>query len=75
MLRNAMPEPPIDPPDERYLTAGCGHEVYEGERLVEWHDGKRFAYLCEECFRDKLAALTTEELARQFGCDCRTVLF
>ena len=67
-----MPEPRAEPPSDRYLVAGgCGHEVYEGELLIEWHDGRRYVLLCEECFRDRLGELTTAELARVVGCDCR----
>jgi hypothetical protein len=72
MQDRTMPEPPADPPADDYTIAGgCGHEVYEGETLVEWHDGRKYVLLCEECFRDKLAEMTTPELARAFGCDCR----
>jgi hypothetical protein len=71
MTAAILPEPRLTPPEDAYVTAGgCGHEVYAGEPLVEWRDGKRFTYLCEECFRDKLAALDTEDLARQLGCSC-----
>jgi hypothetical protein len=69
-----IPEPDSDPPEDAYTVAdGCGHEVYVGETLVEWHDGRRYVFLCEECFRERLSALTVEELARQFGSTCRTV--
>lgn len=61
------------PLEDNYCVAdGCGHEVYEGGLLVEWHDGRKYAELCEECFRDRLSELTTVELARAFNCDCRS---
>ena len=74
MQRRTIPEPPVDmPEDSCCIAAGCGHEVYEGEKLIEWHDGRRFKFICEECFRENIGTLTAEELARQFGCDCQTV--
>ena len=74
MRDRTMPELPAAPPTEPYVTAsGCGHEVYDGELLVEWHDGMKYVFLCTECFRDRLDEMTTPELARAFGCDCRAV--
>ena len=40
----------LAPPEERYIMAKCGHEVYEGEDLYETEDGT----LCPDCFDDAL---------------------
>lgn len=70
-----IPEPRLDPPDDgAYITAGCGHEVYEGETLVYWKNARAaHISLCPDCFRDKIGELTIPELAEQFGCDYTTV--
>lgn len=71
-----LPEPPLVPIDDGCETAGgCGHEVYPGEILVEWHNGMRYVEICEDCFRDRLHSMTTEKIADAFGCVCRMVEF
>ena len=73
MNRN-IPEPRTEPPEQRCVIAsGCGHEVYTGELLIEWHDGKKFVFICPECFRDKINVLGITELAEQFGCEFEVV--
>ena len=57
------PEPPIDPPEERYDIAGCGHEIYDGESPWEWDGGT----LCPECLGEKFDDLTLEEKAALLG--------
>lgn len=66
------PEPPLEPPeDDRYMIADCGHEVYEGEALVEDNDTGKTQ--CEECFRDEIDALSLSELADVFNATVRIV--
>lgn len=74
MLNRNIPEPSVDPPEDFSCAAGCGHEVYEGEKLIGWHDGRQYKLICEDCFRENVAVLTAEELARLVGCECRTVI-
>jgi hypothetical protein len=60
------PEPPVEPPDMgRYMTADCGHEVYNGEDLFEW-EGATF---CSDCIEDKLRDMTLLERAELLGCE------
>lgn len=54
-----IPEPRLEPPEERYITAECGHECYAGEKLYVW-EGKN---LCPDCFMDKVRELNIDELA------------
>ncbi len=68
-----MPEPPVTPPeDDRYIVAGCGHEVYEGEELFEWEDGST---LCGDCLSDRFEEMSLVERAELLGCEHRTVSF
>lgn len=64
-------EPCPDPPEEYYVTAnGCKHEVYAGGLLIEWHDGKKITWLCEECFQDHIKEVLDkhpEDIARMIG--------
>jgi hypothetical protein len=62
------PEPPDD---DFYIKADCGHEVYEGEYLVE--DNNTGKIQCEECFRDEIDALPLSELAERFNSTSRAV--
>ena len=63
------PEPPIEPPEEHYVTAGCGCEVYEGEHLFCW-EGKTH---CPDCFEGKIREMSLEELALLLGSDYEEV--
>lgn len=66
------PEPPVEPPEAaRYITAGCGHEVYEGEELYESEEGT----LCRECLEDLIRQMPLRELAELVGCACLEVAF
>ena len=67
------PEPP-DGGDvfERYVTADCGHEVYDGERMYEWEDA---GLICPECMDGKFDELTTAEKAALLGCESTEVSF
>lgn len=67
MIRN--PEPDTDPPEDFYVEADCGHEVYEGETLYTWDDET----LCPDCMRDKIDEMELYELAALLGCDFTTV--
>ncbi len=68
-----VPEQSIEPPDDgSYMTAGCGHEVYEGEEIFEWENG---ATLCAECLEDRFLELSLEERAELLGCEHHTVAF
>ena len=66
-----VPEPPVTPPeDEHYVTAGCGHEVYDGEELFEWENGQT---LCADCLSDRFGERSIVERAELLGCDHQTV--
>lgn len=67
-----IPEPPIDPPEDRSVTADCGHEVYEGENLFEWEGGRT---LCPDCMEEKFDELTLPEKAALLGCNFKEVIF
>lgn len=58
-------EPPVDPPEDYYVTADCGHEVFEGENMYVF-DGKTY---CPDCLRDIVNDLTTEEIAALLRAD------
>ena len=68
-----IPEPRRDPPEDYYITADCGHEVYEGENLFEWdrYDPKTKTHkrilICPDCFDDRFAEFTREEKAALLG--------
>lgn len=49
---------PYEQPEDPYVYADCGHEVYEGEILREF-DGKTW---CPECFLDEIHSLPAEVL-------------
>ena len=57
---------------ERYVIADCGHEVYDGECLYEWEDGRS---LCPECVEGKFDGLSTAEKAALLGCEGAEVGF
>jgi hypothetical protein len=68
-----IPELPVNPPDDgRYVTADCGHEVFEDEELFEWENGRT---LCPDCLEDKFKELSLVERADLMGCGHRTVQF
>lgn len=46
-----------------YFTADCGHEVFDGETAYEF-DAKTW---CEDCIREELFGLETDELVRLVG--------
>jgi hypothetical protein len=48
--RGTYAEPPTEPPDEKYITANCGHEVWEHESTFNFN-GKD---ICPDCFRDEV---------------------
>lgn len=54
-----IPEPDVEPAEERYVTAECGHECYAGEKLYMWENES----LCPDCFLDKVRELSIDELA------------
>ncbi len=68
-----VPEPPTEPADDaNYITAGCGHEIYEGDEVFEWENGTT---LCGDCLEDKFLELSLAERAELLGCDHRAVAF
>ena len=68
-----MPEPSVDPPDnDKYITAGCGHEVYEGEEIFEWENG---ITLCGDCLEERFLEMCLTERAELLGCEHRIVSF
>jgi hypothetical protein len=68
--RVEIPERAIEPPEARFVTADCGHEVYLGETLYEWSGGET---LCPDCVEDRFAELSTDEKAALLGCAGATV--
>ena len=66
-----IPEPP-DYTETRYVLADCGHEVYDGEHMYEWDDGRT---LCPECVELKFDALSIEEKAALAGCESMEIRF
>ena len=62
---NFVPDIRLEPPEEFYIEAGCGHEVYEGEELYEWAGGLT---LCPDCMEEKFDDLTLHEKAELLGC-------
>ncbi len=68
-----IPQPPVEPPDDAgYITAGCGHEVYEGEEVFEWENG---ATLCSDCLEDRFLEMSLTERAELLGCGHHAVSF
>lgn len=63
MYNNFVPDRPLEPKEEPYVIANCGHEVYEGEELFEF-DG---VTLCPDCMADKFEELTLHEKAALLG--------
>jgi hypothetical protein len=59
-----VPEPRLEPPEEEYIIADCGHEIYEGES--EYRDMRGRSY-CEQCIRDRADSLDTYTLAVALG--------
>ena len=66
-----------------YITADCGHEVYEGENMYLLED-TRYKYsgetksvkkrwVCPDCFKDELDRLLLEELADMLGFEYQPV--
>jgi hypothetical protein len=67
-----VPEPPVDPPDsEKYITAGCGHEIYDAKRCL---NGGRATH-CAECLEDRFMQRSLAERAELLGCEHRAVSF
>ena len=58
--------------ESRYVMAGCGHEVYDGERMYEWEDNDT---LCPECVEVKFDELSIMEKATLMCCDSTEVNF
>lgn len=70
------PEPPLEPPDDDvYITADCGHEVFEGENMYLLDD-IRYKYkrwVCPDCFKDELDRMSLEEFADILGVEYQPV--
>ena len=64
-----IPEPSLIQPEDFYVMADCGHEVYEGESLYEWC-GK---YYCADCFKEEINDLEAVELASLVGSEVQRV--
>ena len=64
-MNNFVPDIRLEPSEEFYIEAGCGHEVYEGEELYEWAGGLT---LCPDCMEEKFDELTLHEKAELLGC-------
>jgi hypothetical protein len=65
-----MPEPNNTPPEDKYVTADCKHEVYAGEPLIYWKNEKgNIVSLCPDCFWDKIKEMPIRELADRLDWD------
>ncbi len=64
-----IPELPLLPLEEEFLTADCGHEVYSGEKIYTWEQGT----LCPDCLEDRIREMRTDELAVLLGCESAVV--
>lgn len=67
------PEPPITPGEPDFITAGCGHEVYPGERMYYQSRERRARTLCPDCMEARFDALSPEEKAALLGCEAAPV--
>ena len=65
----SVPEPAVLPPEEEYISADCGHEVYIGEKIYTWEQGT----VCPDCLEDRIRELRTDELAVLLGCESAVV--
>lgn len=59
-----LPEPRLTPPEEPFMLASCGHEIYEYEELFERENGKT---LCRDCLEDTFNALSLSARAELLG--------
>lgn len=64
-MMSYIPERPLEPPEPTpdFICDECENWFY-GDEPVYISDGK---YLCEECFREQITALPTDELAEMAG--------
>jgi hypothetical protein len=68
------PEPRLDPPEDFYIMADCGSEVYTGEMLAYWRDDSgRIISVDVDYLNDRWDELTPQEKADLFGCDYEIV--
>ena len=59
-----------EPPDDEFcIVANCGHEIYEGDEIVEGAGKTQ----CVECFLDEVYDLPVSELAGRFEATLRVV--
>jgi hypothetical protein len=65
-----VPSPPLEPPEDGFIIADCGHEVYDGERMYELPGGDM---LCPDCVEDRFLDMTTYDKARLLGCEATVV--
>jgi hypothetical protein len=63
---------PTEESESRYVTADCGHEVYDGECMYEWED---MHTLCPECVEYKFNELSLEEKAALLDCEIIEINF
>ena len=52
-----------DPPENYFVMADCGHEVYDGENLYLWNEKT----LCPDCMKDKVGEIPLSEIAVFLG--------
>ena len=63
----------LEPKEATYITADCGHEVFEGEKILNWNRGKGDHTICPDCFWDKVHDMTIEEVATLMDVEYQTV--
>lgn len=53
----------LEPPEEPYIAADCGCEIYDGGKLYEL-EGK---WLCADCFLERVVGLGADAVAEMIG--------
>lgn len=74
------PEPPVEPPEDKYITDVYGHEIYSGEKKFEIYNDelRRYETLCLDCFKEWVTDWlehNPEDVANKLEVECETVSF
>lgn len=78
-------EQALEEPGSQYITADCGHEVYEDEcddkgrptnYILEYKNAKgKIKTICPNCFWDLIKGMSISEVAEQFNFGITEVTF
>ena len=62
-------EPPLTPPEDTVLAYcdNCKCELYDGETVYRWDSSE----ICEDCMKEKISEMDTDEIAYLLGCTNR----